>query len=60
MAISFEPKPLQVVSSPEPVEAEFGDPRWVLDTWRKLYYNFPSEGLKKRVEETEKWVDTLE
>jgi len=55
--IDFEPRPMQPgMEQPEPAVPEMGDPQWVLDTWRKLYYNFPSSGLKQRVSEVEDWV----
>lgn len=49
-------KPLTSFDIPEapteqPIAPEMGDPQWVLDTWRWLYHNFPSPGLKERVDQ---------
>jgi hypothetical protein len=57
MPADFEPawlKPQAQVT--EPAQMEVGSPQWVVDTWRKLYFNFPSPGLKQRVAEAEQWA----
>jgi len=59
MAIDFTPKPqMPKVTQMEqkPTEAPIGSPAWVRDTWRELYYMVPSDGLAKRVKETDRWA----
>jgi len=53
-------EPQFVTEQEQPAAPEFSDPAWVVDTWRKLYFHFPSPGLKKRVREAEQWGQSVE
>jgi len=49
------PQPAPPQPEPEP-RSNFSDPAWQLQAWESLYYQFPSPGLKKRVEEVRQWI----
>ena len=59
MTMDFEPQFVDPGGEAQPAAPDMSSPQWVLDTWRKLYFNYPSPGLKKRVKETERWVNDL-
>lgn len=43
------------LTTPEPI-VDLSSPQAVAQAWQDLYYNFPSDGLAKRVKEAKEWA----
>lgn len=54
MTLNFDFSPAQ--QAVEPAVPEMSEKQWVVDAWRKLYYQMPSPGLKERVAQAEAWL----
>lgn len=37
-------------------ETPYGSPKWIVDSWKELFFMFPSDGLSERVKQAESWA----
>lgn len=53
---TVEPESSQA-NAPAPEPSDNAYPNEILQMWQKIYFAFPSPGLKKRVQEVQAWAE---